>query len=47
MQVTTPRMGENNSKVNKGQRINFQNIKAAHPAQCQENKQPNQSGKKT
>ena len=25
-----------------GQRINFQNIQAAHTTQCQKNKQPNQ-----
>ena len=28
-------MGENNSKWNKWQRINFQNIQAAHTTQCQ------------
>ena len=39
---TTLRMGENNSKWNNWQRINFQNIQAAHITQCQENKQPNQ-----
>ena len=37
---TALRMGENNSKWN-WQRINFQNIQAAHTAQCQKNKQPN------
>ena len=35
-------MGENNSKQNNWQRINLQNIQAAHAAQYQENKQPNQ-----
>ena len=39
---TTLRMGENNSKWNNWQRINFQNIQAAHTTQCQKNKQPNQ-----
>ena len=34
-------MGENNSKWNKWQRINFQNIQAAHTTQCQ-NKQKTQ-----
>ena len=34
-------MGENNSKWNNWQRINFQNIQAAQITQCQENKQPN------
>ena len=32
-------MGENNSKWNNWQRINFQNIQAAHTTQCQENNQ--------
>ena len=32
---TAFRMGENNSKWNNGQRINLQNIKAAHASQCQ------------
>ena len=32
-------MGENNRKW---QRINFQNIQAAHTTQYQQNKQPNQ-----
>ena len=36
---TTLRMGENNSKCNNRQRINFQNIKLAHTTQCQKNKQ--------
>ena len=36
------RMGENNSKLNNWQRINFQNIQAAHTTQYQTNKQPNQ-----
>ena len=35
-------MGENNTKGNNCQRINFQNIQAAHATQCQKNKQPNQ-----
>ena len=35
-------MAENNSKLNKRQMINFQNIQAAHTTQCQKNKQPNQ-----
>ena len=37
---TTLRMGENN-KWSNWQRINFQNIQAAHTTQCQKNKQPN------
>ena len=36
------RMGENNSKQNNWQRINFQNIQAVHSAQYQKNKGPNQ-----
>ena len=36
------RMGENNSKWNNWQRINFQNIQAAHTTQYQKKKQPNQ-----
>ena len=44
---TTLRMRENNSKCNNWQRINFQNIQAAHIAQYHRNKQPNQKvGKK-
>ena len=39
---TTLRMGENNSKGKNSQRINFQNIQAAHTTQYQENKQANQ-----
>ena len=39
---TTLRMGENNSKRNNWQRINFQNIQAAHTTQYQKSKQPNQ-----
>ena len=39
---TTLRMGENNSKRNHCQRINSQNIDAAHTTQYQKNKQPNQ-----
>ena len=35
---TTLRMGENNSKWNNWQRINFQNIQAAHTTQYQRNK---------
>ena len=35
-------MGENNIKWNNWQRINFQNIQAAHTTQYQENKWPNQ-----
>ena len=35
-------MGENNSKWNNWQRINFQNIQVAHTTQYQKNKQPNQ-----
>ena len=38
----TLRMGENNSKWNNWQRINFQNIQAAHTTQCQKNEQPDQ-----
>ena len=43
---TTLRIGENNSKWNNWQRINFQNIQVAHTAQCQKNKQPNQKVRK-
>ena len=39
---TTLRMGENNNKWNNWQRINFQNIQAAHINQYQKNKQANQ-----
>ena len=39
---TTLRMGENNSKLNNGQRINFKHIQAAHTTQCQKKKQLNQ-----
>jgi len=35
-------MGENNSKWNNWQRINFQNIQASHTTQYQKNKQPDQ-----
>ena len=35
------RMGKNNSKQNKSQRINLQNKQAAHEAQYQKNEQPN------
>ena len=45
---TTLRMGENNSRCNNWQRINFQNIQGAHTTQYQKNKQPNQIvGQKT
>ena len=37
-----PKNGKNNSKWNNWHRINFQNIKAAHAAQYQKNKQSNQ-----
>ena len=36
---TALRMGKNNSKLNNWQRINFQNIQAAHTTQCQKHKQ--------
>ena len=36
------RMGENNSKQTNWQRINLQNIQAAHVAQYQRNEQSNQ-----
>ena len=39
-------MGDNNSNGNNWQRINFQNIQAAHTTQYQKNKQPNQKGGK-
>ena len=39
---TAFRMGEHNSKQSNWQRINLQNIQAAHVAQYQKNKQPNQ-----
>ena len=39
---STLRMGENNSKSNNRQRINFYNIQATHINQYQKNKQPNQ-----
>ena len=39
---TTLRMGENNNKWKNWQRIDFQNIQAAHITQYQKNKQPNQ-----
>ena len=35
-------MGENNSKWNNWQRINSQNIQAAHPTQCQKSQPTNQ-----
>ena len=44
---TTLRMGENTSKWNNWQRINFQNMQAAHTTQYQKIKKPNQKvGKK-
>ena len=39
---TASRMGENNSKQSNWQRINLKNIQAAHAAQFQKNKWPNQ-----
>ena len=39
---TTLRKGDNTSKWNNWQRINFQNMQTAHTTQCQKNKQPNQ-----
>ena len=39
-------MGENINKWKNWQRINFQNIQAAHTTQCQDNKQPNQKVEK-
>ena len=38
---TAFRMGENNSKWSRWQGINLKNIQAAHAAQYQKNKQPN------
>ena len=35
-------MGENNSKGNNGQMVNFRNTQAAHITQYQKNKQSNQ-----
>ena len=43
---TTLSMGEKNSKINNGQRINFQNIQAVYTTQYHENKQPNQNVEK-
>ena len=43
---TTPRDRENNSKWNNWQRINFQNIQAAHTNQYQKNN-PIKTGKRT
>ena len=37
---TTLRMVDNNGKWNNWQRINFQNIQAAHTTQCQKNNYP-------
>ena len=39
----SPQIGENNSKQNNWQRINLQNIQAAHAAEYQKNEQPNQN----
>ena len=39
---TAFRMGENNSKQSNWKRINLKNIQAAHAAQFQKNKRPNQ-----
>ena len=39
---TTVRMGENICKWNNWQRIDLQNIHAAHTTQYQNNKEPNQ-----
>ena len=39
---TTFRIGENNSKQSNWQRINLKTIQAAHAAQFQKNKWPNQ-----
>ena len=39
---TSLKLGENKSKWNNWQRINFQNIQAARTTQYQKNKQPNQ-----
>ena len=44
---TTLRMGENDSKWNNWQRINPQNIQAAHITQYQKTNNPSKSGKKT
>ena len=46
-QKTVLKMGQNNSKWNNWQRINFQNIQIAHTTQWQKNKQPNQKVWKT
>ena len=43
---TTLSMGENNSKWNNWQRINFQNIQAAHTTEYQKNKQLNKKWEK-
>ena len=40
-------MGENNCKLNNWQMINFQNTQAAHTAQYQKNRQPNQKMNRT
>ena len=39
---TAFRMGENNSKQGKWQRINLKNMQTAHAAEYQKNKQSNQ-----
>ena len=36
-------MGENKGKLNKSQRINFQNKEATHTISYKKNKQPNQN----
>ena len=41
-----PQNGKNNSKWNNWQRINFQNIQAAHTTLWQKSKQPNQNVRK-
>ena len=46
-QKTTLRMGENYSKWNNQQRINFQNTQEVHATQYQKNKQPSQKVGKT
>ena len=43
---TTLQMGENNSKWNNWQRIDFQNIPAAHATQYQKNKPNEKVGKR-
>ena len=43
---TTLRMGEINNKWNNSQKINFQNVQAAHTTQYHKDKQPNQKVEK-